>query len=124
MAAKDKMPDIPCVSKAWNLPGFVTPPFSRAENPLNLRYVPLFSRLEFPQFIQVDLTRVGFRLQTIQWVMHAQIFDWRETMITRNLKLATRTTFYGLLTLAICLAMVSLCALDAARGQTRVRTYS
>ena len=45
-------------------------------------------------------------------------------MITRNLKLATRTTFYGLLALAICLAIVSLGAPDAARGQTRVRTYS
>ena len=45
-------------------------------------------------------------------------------MITSNLKLATGKTFYGLLALAICLAVFSLGAPDAARGQTRVRTYS
>ena len=60
--------------------------------------------------------------------MHAQIFDWRDTMITRNLKLATRTTSYGLTTLAICLGLVTLGltvgALDAAKAQNRVRTYS
>jgi hypothetical protein len=45
-------------------------------------------------------------------------------MITSNLKLATGRTFYGLLALAICLVVFSLGAPDAARGQTRVRTYS
>lgn len=44
-------------------------------------------------------------------------------MITSILNRATRTTFYGLLTLAIGLAVFSLGA-DAASGQNRGRTYS
>ena len=45
-------------------------------------------------------------------------------MISRNLKLATRTVSYGLLTLAICLTVLSLGAFDSAKAQPRVRTYS
>src|SRR5438094_46720 len=49
-------------------------------------------------------------------------------MITRNPKFATRPTFYGLPAVVICLALfilgVTMGALDAAKAQTRVRTYS
>jgi len=45
-------------------------------------------------------------------------------MTSRNLKLAARTVSYGLLTLAICLTVFSLGALDSVKAQTRVRTYS
>ena len=49
-------------------------------------------------------------------------------MITRNLELGTRPTSYGLTALAICLGLVALWvtvgALDAAKAQNRVRTYS
>src|SRR5687767_11943617 len=45
-------------------------------------------------------------------------------MITKILNRATRTTFYGLLTLAISLSVFTLGATDTASGQPRVRTYS